>query len=212
MNSLIFSAFVVVVAIFHLMMKGYMKQGSMKTERLKTIFCAGWCMDSVFAICGTVLSFVLYRYVFYPYLTVRNVMLVLVYLLITLLLVWAAPSGILLLGKKKSGEEEVLEAEYRLNETLELVRNCFMLLLFLLPVLFAVAQNVAWFKLPVSWKEAEICGGFCFVAFLILLPVSLRQTIFWLRNLTDGKEEAEEKLLKQYQMRLRYKHRNYWLR
>lgn len=82
------------------------------------------------------------------------------------------------------------------------------LLLFLLPILCAGAEKVRWLSLLFSWKEEEICGGFCFAAFFILVPVCLRQSLFWLRNLTDTTMEAEERMLRKYQMQLQYKHRN----
>lgn len=204
MNSLILPLLVAVVAFFHLAMRSFIRRGKVKTG-----FCAVWCMDAIFAVCGTVISFLLYRYLFYPYLTVRNVILVLVYLLITVLFIWVAPSGLaLLMRKRKFGEEEILMAEFRLNDTLGVVRNCFLLLLFLLPALTVGAQRVGWLSLIFSWREAEVCGGFCFVAFLILVPVCLRQSLFWLRNLTDTTMEAEERALRKYQMQMQYRHRN----
>lgn len=206
MNSLILSALMVIIALFHLAMNNFMRRGNVKTG-----FCTIWCIDAIFAVGGTVLSFMLYQYRFTPFLTVRNGVLVLIYLLLTVLFIWLAPSGLSLLTKKRpSAEEEILLAEYRLNDTLGMVRNCFMILLFVLPVLFAVAQGSLWFSYLGGWKEAEICGGVCFVAFLILVPVCLRQALFWLRNLTDTSLSGEEKLLKQYRMQLWYRHKN-WL-
>lgn len=204
MNSLILSALIVVVALFHLAMKSFMRRG-----KIKAGFCAVWCMNAIFAVCGTVLSFLLYRYLFYPYLTVRNVVWVFLYLLVTILFIGVAPTGFSLVKKKRNfSEEEILMAEYRLNDTLEMVRNFFLLLLFLLPILCAGAEKVRWLSLLFSWREEEICGGFCFVAFLILVPVCLRQSLFWLRNLTDTTMEAEERVLRKYQMQLQYRHRN----
>uniref|UniRef100_UPI004056F2D9 hypothetical protein n=1 Tax=Acetatifactor sp. TaxID=1872090 RepID=UPI004056F2D9 len=206
MNSLILSFLTAVIAVFHRVMNSNMRRG-----RIKISFCAIWCMDAIFAICGTVISFVLYRYVFHPFLTVRNVVLVLLYILITILFIWLAPSGILLLtGKRNYERKEILRAEYRLNDTLGIVRNGFMILLFCLPVLFTVLQGDGLACLNM-WKETEVCGGFCFVAFLILVPVCARQTIFWLRNLGDDEEGAEEQLLNQYQMQLKYRQRNHVL-
>lgn len=204
MNSLILPLLVAVVAFFHLAMRSFIRRGKVKTG-----FCAVWCMDAIFAVCGTVISFLLYRYLFYPYLTVRNVILVLVYLLITVLFIWVAPSGLaLLMQKRKFGEEEILMAEFRLNDTLGVVRNCFLILLFLLPVLAVVTQRLGWLSLIFPWREAEVCGGFCFVAFLILVPVCLRQSLFWLRNLTDTAMEAEKRALREYRMQMQYRHRN----
>lgn len=207
MNSLILSILVAVVAVFHWTMRSYMRKGNIKTG-----FCAVWCMDAIFAICGTVISFVLYRYSFHPFLTLRNAVIVLFYLLLTILFVWLTPTGLVLLGKKRGLDaEQILLAEYRLNDTLGMVRNFFMMLLFLLPVLFGVVRGEEWFWQMVSWKEAEICGGFCFVAFLILVPVTLRQALYWLKNLTDSSIETEERLLRKHRMQLQYRQRNHFL-
>ena len=207
MNNLTLSVLMAVVGLFHLTMGSFMRKGNVKTG-----FCAVWCMDTVTAICGTAMSFVLYRYVLSPYLTVRNGVVVMIYLLLTLAFIWMAPSGItLLVGRRNLNEEEVLRAELRLNETLGIVRNCFFVLLFVLPILFQVIHRSEELAYLMVWKEAEICGGLCFIAFLILVPVSVRQAIFWLKNLADSPVEAEKKILEQYRMKLQYKHKNWIL-
>ena len=203
MNSLIFSAWVLVVGVFHKMMERCMRRGNVKTG-----FCSVWCIDAIFAVCGTVISFVLYGYQFRPFFTVRNVILVVLYLLLTVLFIVVTPSGISLMGKKRyRSEEQIGTAEYRLNDTLGIVRNCFLTLLFFLPIVFVFVQKHEGFRYLASWREAEICGGFCFVAFLILVPICLRQSIFWLRNLADG-EHTEDVLLKKYRKHLQYRHKN----
>lgn len=204
MNSLILTVLAAVVFIFHRAMNRYMRRGKVKTG-----FCAIWCIDAIFAVCGTVISFVLYRYAFHPFLTVRNAVLVIMYLLITAVFIWLTPLGIsLITGKRESDSERILTAEYRLNDTMGIVRNCFLLLLFFLPVLFTLMQGEGRAGYLSSWNEAEVCGGFCFVAFLIMVPMCLRQAIFWLRNLGDGKSETEARLLKQYHTQLMYRQRN----
>lgn len=205
MNSLIFTVWVLVIAFFHGRMRRYMRQGNIKTG-----FCSMWCIDAIFAICGTVVSFVLYGYKFQPFFTLRNGILVLLYFLITFFFVLATPSGLSLLRKRKLSKEAVLTAEYRLNDTLGIVRNCFLALLFCLPVLFVFVREYKQVTYLSEWKEAEVCGGFCFVAFLVLVPICLRQAIFWLRNLSKG-EETEEKLLYRYRKQLQYRHKNKFL-
>ena len=141
-----------------------------------------------------------------------NLVLVLFYLSITILFVWLAPTGFALFaGKQGKDEMQILVAEYRLNDTLGIVRNFFMLLLFLLPVLCSTVGRTEWFRRTVSWQEAEICGGFCFVAFLILIPISLRQALYWLRNLTDSPVEEEQRWLRNYVIRLNYRRKNRFL-
>lgn len=210
MNSLILSVLVAVVALFHGAVNSYMRKGKVKTG-----FCAVWCMDAIFAIGGTVLSFLLYHYAFYPLFTWRNLLLVLFYLMISILFMWMTPSGFSLLrGKRVPDEGQLLLAEYRLNDTLGMVRSFFMTLLFLLPLLYSVVGRTELFLQAVSWRESEICGGFCFVAFLILIPISLRQALFWLKHLTDSADAAAEKekgLLRSYASGLHYRSRNWFL-
>lgn len=206
MNSLIFSFFVMIVFLFHIFMRSNIRKG-----KVREAFCALWCVDAVFAVCGTVVSFILFRYTFSPYLNLRNILLGGVYLIITVLFFLLAPSGISLFRKKRtSSEEEILLAEYRFNDTLSLVRNYFLMLLFVLPILFTILmQHKELFSFLSSWKEDEIYGGFCFTAFLILLPVSLRQTLFWLRNLTYAPTEAEKRQLQKYSIHLYYRQKNW---
>lgn len=201
MNSLIFTALVLVIALFHGRMRRFMRQGSVKTA-----FCAIWCIDAIFAVCGTVISFMLYGYGFAPFFTVRNGILILLYVMLTAVFILITPSGFAMLKRKKLEEEEVLTAQFRLNDTLGIVRNWFLALLFFLPVLFALVQKKELAYLA-AWKETDICGGFCFVAFLVLVPLCLRQACFWLRNLADG-EKMEKRLLNKYRRRLQYRHKN----
>lgn len=206
MNGFIFLLLVVVVALFHLVMRTFMRRGNVKTG-----FCAIWCMDTIFAVCGTVLSYMMYHYEFYSYLTVRNVVLALVYLLITFIFIWLAPSGLSLLWRKKGlGSEDVLLAEYRLNDTLGMVRNCFLIMLAALPVLFSLVQVSKFIFHFVAWEEDKLYGGFCFAAFLILVPICLRQALFWLRNLTDSDMVTEKTAMRKYRMELCYRRWN-WL-
>lgn len=205
MNSLILSALTMTIVIFHRVIRGAMRKGHVGTG-----FATMWCVDAVFAVCGTVLSYALYHYPLRPWMTLRNLMLTVVYLALTILFVVAAPSGISLLRRReKRSEEEIFRAEYRLNETLCMVRGFLMALLFFLPILFAVIQHAGReVAMLTAWKEGDICGGFCFVAFLILLPVSVRQMIYWIRNLDKATTEAENGLLGQYRARLLYRHKN----
>lgn len=204
MNSLILSVLVVIVGTFHWVTGSYMRRGNIKTG-----FCAIWCIDAIFAVCGTVISFVVYRYTFMPFLTMRNMIFVILYLLMTALFVWLAPSGFTVFARKRDlSKEEVLAADYRLNDTFGMVRNCFLILLFLVPIVFGVVQDYAGLPQIAAWKEAEVCGGFCFVAFLILVPICLRQAMFWLGNLADASVTEEERLLKRYRLQLQYRQRN----
>lgn len=103
MNSLILSALTMTIVIFHMVIRRAMRKGHVGTG-----FATMWCLDAVFTVCGTVLSYVLYNYPFRLWMTLRNLMLVVVYLALTILFVVAAPSGIFLLGRhEKRSEEEI---------------------------------------------------------------------------------------------------------
>lgn len=183
---------------------------SIKRGTVREAFCAHWCVDAVFAVSGTVTSFALYHYDFMPFLKVRNLLMMLMYVAVTALFVLLAPSGHSLFTKKRAvSEEKLLLAEYRFNDTLCMVRNFFLALLFGIPILLILlSQSRIQSSLFHTWSEAQICGGFCFAAFLILLPISLRQAFFWLKALVGTPAEEEAFALKQYSMRLHYKHRN----
>ncbi|MED9905406.1 MAG: hypothetical protein UFG06_14645 [Lachnospiraceae bacterium] len=207
MNSMIFSFLTFLLFIFHLLAHSCSRKG-----KIKESFCAVWCMDAVFSILGTIISYYLYQYSLRPFLSLRNLLLVFAYLAVTVLFFLLAPSGILLIYKKSaSSEEETLSAEYRFHETAGLVRNFFLVLLFILPLLFTFFKEGQLPFLPASWRETEICGGFCFAAFLLLLPLSLRQAVFWLKNLAKPVSEAEGKLLQKYSADLHYRKKNRFL-
>lgn len=188
MNSLILSILVGLVTLFHLAVRTTVRKG-----KVREAFCAHWCIDAVFAVCGTVLIFMLYNYNILTFLTLRNILLALAYLMITLLLVLLAPSGLTLLIKRKNTTSEtILPAEYRFNDTLCLIRNFFLAILFGIPIL----------------ENPTICGAFYFTAFLILLPISLRQAFFWLKHLSDTPDEQETQIRNRYCMREHYRKRN----
>ncbi|MGN1148260.1 MAG: hypothetical protein ACI4TB_07545 [Lachnospiraceae bacterium] len=207
MNSLILSFFVAIIFLFHKVLSHYIRRGKVKEG-----FCALWCMDAVFAICGTIISFQLYHYSFRFFFSPVNFLWIAIYLLVTFLFLFLAPSGLsLLLKKRTSSEEEILLAEYRFHDMAGLIRNCLFLLLFVLPILFTLCPKEGPFHLIVSWKESDICGGFCFAAFILLLPLSLRQVLFWLKHLAGTPSEAADKALRQYSIRLRYHQKNRFL-
>lgn len=205
MNNLILSFLVAVVALFHLAARSTIKQ-----RKVREAFCAHWCVDAVFAISGTAISFALYNYDIAAFFKLHNILPGVIYLLATVLLVLLAPSGHSLLTRKQTASrEEILLAEYRFNDTLCLIRNFFLALLFTLPLLLTLVTRIG-ILLPLfhTWSQSEICGAFCFIVFLILLPVSLRQALFWLKALVGTPDARETHALQQYHIRLHYKTRN----
>lgn len=205
MSSLLLSLFTFIVFLFHLYLRSLAGRG-----RVRESFCAGWCMDAVFAICGILISFSQYHYTFLPYITLRNFILLLFYLLIAVLFVFLTPSGFFLFTKRSSpSEEELLLAEFRFNEIFSTIRGCLFILLFALPLLLALSlrHNNLFFSFT-GYRETEFLGGFCFVAFLILAPVSLRQSLFWLKSLKAPVSPAANRLLLDRQTRVRCKKRN----
>lgn len=217
------SFLVVITVLFHIAVHTPAKEG-----KVREAFCAGWCVDAVFAVCGTIVSFAINHYDPTPFLTLHTLLWGLLFFAATLLFVLLAPSGLSLFARKKhvgkssvykaANDEEsddtfdsgkLLHAEYRFNDTLCMVRNFFLVLLFALPVLLNLPiQNRLYRSLFAAWNAADICGAFCFTAFLILLPVSLRQAFFWLKNLSGEPTKTEQQLLLQYRFRLHYRRRN----
>ena len=107
MNNLIISLLTLPVFFFHLYIRRPMRWGKVK-EGLAAL----WCMDAVFTVCGILISFALYHYSFAPFLTLRNLLLVAAYLLLTFLFLLLSPSGIsLLFPKKQTDHEAILAAE-----------------------------------------------------------------------------------------------------
>lgn len=208
MNHLIFSILVFAVFLFHLTLHSYMRRGKVREG-----FCALWCIDAVFAICGTILSFYLYQYTFAPFLTLRNVLFLLIYLTLILLFFLLAPSGLRLLYQKSSRDAEtLLLAEYRFNDTLCPIRNFFLILLFSMPlVLTLLSDKVEPLNLYFTFDVNEMCAVLCFASFFILLPLCLRQSFFWLRNLRSADNQPEMDLLLQHSSILHYRKRNLFL-
>lgn len=206
MNSLFLSFLVLIVFCFHMVIRLQIKRGKVKES-----FCALWCIDAIFAISGTVVSFTLYNYRFLPFFTWRNILVCLLFLLLTILFILISPSGFtLFIGQRTRTATDVLLAEYRFNDTLCFVRSFFMTLLFLIPILMTLLQHVKPDFLQLSqWNEQSICGAFCFIAFLFLVPLSLRQTLFWLRNLFGTPEPEEDALLQKYRSDVHFRKRNY---
>lgn len=208
MNGLILSFFTALLWVFHMFLHTCTRRGKVKES-----FCAGWCMDAVFAVCGTMVSFFLFDYSFLPYLTLRNIVLAVLYLSATALFFLLTPSGFSLFAQKSTpSKEELLLCEYHFNDTISLVRNYILALLFVLPILLTVAEMIPAF--PALWGNfsiEDIYGGFCFASFLILVPMSLRQMIFWFKSLRTPVCEAEEKVLQTYRTTLCLHSKNFFL-
>lgn len=210
MNNLIFSLFVLLIWLFRqriypLIQKGQVKEG----------FCALWFINSLFSLCGAVLSFYLYRYTILPFFSRLSFFFVLAYLAVSILVFLIAPAGFRLFTKKSApSEEETLLAEYRFHKMSELACRFFRFLLFCIPILIAFAETcrahlpAALCSLLDFFVQNKIYGGLCFFAFLFLLPLSLRQTLYWMKSLKVPTTKSELPLQRIYSARLRYKRRN----
>lgn len=206
MNQIILSVLILLTALFHLAVRPLVKKG-----QIREAFCAGWCIDATFAICGTLISFALFHYDFVPFLTLRTLLWGLLFFMVTLLLCLLAPSGLSLFcnHKKDYSAEEILLAEYRFHDTLCMVKNFFQVLLFFLPILLVCLENTPLtLSLFLTWSSSDICGASCFAAFLFLLPISLRQSFFWLKHLSGQPTEESMRILQQYCIRLHYRRKN----
>lgn len=202
------SLFVLLLYFFHI----YTKR-SMRLGKLKEGLCATWFMDTVFTICGIVVIFYFYHYNFALLFSFRNILLILTYLLITLLFLLLAPSGFgLLTLRKPLSAEELLSAEYRFNDTLCMVRNFLLCLLFFVPLMMNLPIKLQGYEtLLQTWKNSQIPAGFYFTVFLILLPITLRQTFYWIKSLKQETTTQELELMKNYSLSFRYRARNLFM-
>lgn len=205
MNGFILSFFTAILGLFHFWSRSLLLQ-----NKVKEGLCARWCMDAIHAVCGALLSFLLYRYpLTFPF-SFRTALFTALYLVVIILLFFLAPMGLSLFGKRSiPSEEEMLLAEYRFHDTVSMVRNYIYVLLCLLPLLFMVLENsgllVVLFK---GFPAEDLFGGFCFAAFLILVPITLRQALFFIKNLKAPHLDAEEQILNRYRAKLYYRRRN----
>ncbi len=208
MNNLMISFFVLLLFLFHCYIRQHIRLGKVKEG-----LCALWCMDAVFAVSGTVLSFAIYHYSLRPALTRQNILFVLLYLLLTFFFLLLSPSGLGLLAPfKPDTQEKLLLAEYRFHDTLCYVYSFFLALLFFLPILLQLPiKEQKLLSLLSTWEAKDIFSSFYFVIFLILLPISLRQTFYWLKSLKHTPDALETQLLQQYRSRLHYQKRNHFL-
>lgn len=208
MNNIMISLFVLLIFFFHIYTKRYMRLG-----KLKEALSATWFMDAVFTICGIVVSFYIYHYNLTTFFTLRNILLVLIYLLITLLFVLLSPSGFHLLTlKKQLTMEELLCAEYRFNDTLCMVRNFLLCLLFFIPIITHLPLESSKYQdFRLAWENSQIPAGFYFTVFLLLLPITLRQTLYWIKSLKQEPNAIELELMKHYSLSFHYSKRNFFV-
>lgn len=208
MNSIIISLFVLLIFFFHIYTRRYMRLG-----KLKEALSATWFMDTVLTVCGIVVSFYIYRYNFTNFFSLRNILLVLTYLMITLLFLILAPSGLHLLTlKKQLSTEELLCAEYRFNDTLCMVRNFLLCLLLFVPLMTNLPIKLPEYQSILQfWKNSQIPAGFYFTVFLLLLPITLRQTLYWIKSLRQETTALELQLMKHYSLPFRYNKRNFFV-
>lgn len=204
MSNLIFTLLAIICLLCHLPLIPALRRGQVRES-----FCTGWCMDLLFSICGMILSFGIYEYDLWPQMKWNHFVLLVLYLLLGILFLLLAPSGAGLLRPRPTLPEALLAAEYRFNDTLRMIRNFLLCLLTGAPLgLRFLYSNQQLSSLQVPLGETQLCGGVCFICFLILLPISVRQSFFWLRHLRQEADDAEIQLLQQYYHRLHYRKRN----
>ncbi|MBQ9122896.1 MAG: hypothetical protein IJY10_05315 [Lachnospiraceae bacterium] len=205
MNGLVFSCLAVFAYLYHVLIQTVIRKGKIREGN-----CALWIGQLMFAIFGLVITLSMYRFSLWPFVNLRNLVILFLLLIIATLLLLLAPSGLRILMKKPEMlEEDMIRAEYRFNDTLGIIRNLFLLLLFLCPIFFALEERFPnYFAFLSRFGEGELCSVFCLIAFSILLPITLRQAIFWIRNVTYVPGEAEMHLVRMEKARIYYKKRN----
>lgn len=203
----ILSLFVAVTMLFRLAMHPVIRRG-----KVREAFCALWCMDTLFSLCGIVFCLSLCHFGPGELLTWYHISWLLVLLALTALFILLTPSGYRLFLKRSTpSKEELLLAEYRFDDTVSLLRNGLYTLLFAAPLVFAACPDTLRFRLPVFMKEASTCTGFCLTLFMLLLPISLRQSYFWCKNLTDTTEAFTSRALRVYCNHRHYRKRNFFI-
>ncbi len=206
MNNYIITILLAILLLFHRSVRHFMTTG-----KVKEAFCALWLVDTIFITCSVLISFVLYNYSLTAWFDWQMPIFVILYVIAIVIFLLITPSGLQVLKKTfLDTPNALLQAEYRFNDTLGLVRNFFMTLLFVLPIALEI---LSIFPRPAAevllWSKTEVCSAVYFVIFLILLPLCLRQALFWLKNLQTPPTETEEILLRNYRTQLRFKKRNY---
>lgn len=210
MNDLFFSLLVLSVWFFQKTINPLVQKG-----RVKEGFCALWFVNCAFALCGTILSFYLYQYRILPIFNMNNLFFLFVFVTVGIAFILLAPSGYKLFTKKSTlSEDEMLLCEYHFHEIAYLTCRFFRLLLCCIPILLAFLERVQMHLPQILHNmldffiENKIYGGFCFFAFLILLPLSLRQALYWLKSLKKPTTTVELAQQRIYSARLRYQKRN----
>lgn len=202
MNGLIFSCLAAFTFLYQIPVRSVIKNGQIREG-----YCTLWIGRLIFTILGAILTLTMYRFSFLPLFSLRNLFFVTCFLLLTLLLVLVAPTGLSLFGKKN--QTDTIHAEYHFNNTLDIIYNLFLLILFLFPIILALSARYPQ-ALPflTIYTDNQLCSTFCLILFLLLLPMCLRQSFFWLRNITGLPDETETNLLAMQKAKNYYKRRN----
>lgn len=205
MNYILIPLFVIFILVF----KGYVKQHT-TPQRLRENICVMWLLTLLFSLLGGIISFHIYHYELLASMPWGLVSMLLLYLVLALALIALSPSGYCsLFGRKSFSQEELLYAEYRFHNTLEMLRDFFLMLLLVIPLLYWGYRCIEErFSLSYLLEEAYLIGGLYFVTFCILFPISLRQSIYWLRQLQRIPSEQERELLQAEIIRLHYHRKN----
>lgn len=205
MTGLIFSCLAVFVGFYHIVVGRIMKKGKVRES-----YCALWIGDFLFSLLGAIITLTVYHFTLLPLLSLRFMLFFICFLLIAVLFLLLSPSGFgIFTQKNASSEETLIHAEYRFNDAVICIGKLFWLLLFILPLFFTLPKYFPNHLTFLSnFKDGELCSIFCLISFLILLPISLRQTFFWFKNITHIPDESEKHLLKMEQAQIYYKRKN----
>lgn len=162
-----------------------------KKENTKTYYFTVWFVDMIFSICGVVLSFSLFLYSPLSIINLNYGMVLLGLGVITVVLIAILPGGFGAQNNKKTEKEDLIVAQYMINESFCIIRNC----LYFGFVIFLIRNEM-------------IHAGYCMLSFIILLPISIRQTWYWLFHMASKVDEKEKELILLYKRKLYYKRRN----
>ena len=204
MNYLLIPFFVIFITIFQKHLKN-----SVSYQRIRESNLVLWSITLLFSLLGGIISYQIYQYELIGSFSMGLTLIMILYLVLTLLFVAISPSGYRKLFRKRTcSEEELLYAEYHFNHSLEMLRSFFLTLLLIVPILFFGYKCMETRFHQLLLEEAYLIGGLYFVAFCILCPISLRQSIYWLRQLQKIPENYELNLLQRDEQITRYHTKN----
>ena len=186
MSNRIIPLAVLLITLIHFVIGKIYKKGN-----IKTYYFTAWFVDMIFSICGVMLSFSLFHYTPLAIINLNYGMVLLGLVVLTVVLIAILPGGFWAHLNKKKEKEDSIVTQYMINESFGIIRNCL------------------YFGFVIFLSENEmIHAGCCILSFIILFPISIRQTWYWLFHMSSKVDEKEKELILLYKRKIYYKRKN----